>query len=299
MFEFLKKLFSGAGGLPEPGRLDVRELSRRLAVSEVQLRGVPISYRTFSIRKRTGGERVIAVPGDALKAMQKRILRRLLGRLRAHPCATGFERGHSIVSNAMPHVGQDVVIKLDIKDFFTSTTARRIEAYFRRIGWDADAAKLLTTLCTREGSLPQGGCTSPRLSNLVNWRLDARLFALAQQQGMAYSRYADDLTFSGVASGKREVNGVIHTARWIADEDGYKLHTDKKLRIARKHDRQVVTGLVVNQKVDLPRSTRRRLRAIEHHLKQGKPATLTPQQMAGWHALQSMIRAQADQQSGS
>src|SRR5439155_7805779 len=132
--------------------------------------------------------RTITAPAEPLKNMQRRILLRLLARLRAHPCATGFERRQSIVTHALVHVGRDVVIKLDLKDFFTATKADRVEAYFRRIGWDADAAALLTNLCTHDSSLPQGAPTSPRLSNLVNHRLDARLFALARKRKVAYSR---------------------------------------------------------------------------------------------------------------
>ena len=86
---------------------------------------------------------------------------------------------------------------------------------------------------------------------------------------------------------------MISFTKRIAKEEGYTLHTDKKLRIARKHDRQLVTGLVVNQKANLPRAKRRWLRAVEHHTKTGKPATLTPQQLAGWRSLQAMIVTQA------
>ena len=88
------------------------------------------------------------------------------------------------------------------------------------------------------------------------------------------------------------VNDIIHAVRRIVEDEGYRLHTRKKLRVARRHDRQLVTGLVVNLKPNLPRSVRRRLRAIEHHLRTDQPATLTEQQLAGWRALQQMILAQ-------
>jgi RNA-directed DNA polymerase len=218
--------------------------------------------------------------------------------------------GRVFATHALPHVGQDVVIRLDLKDFFASTPAARVEGYFRTIGWDADAAALLARLCTYEGALPQGAPTSPRLSNLVNHRLDARLFALARSRGVAYSRYADDMTLSGptraphgrrrdpksllkLASKPDRINDLIHEVKRIVEEEGYVLHTEKKLRIMRRGDRQLVTGLVVNEKVNLPRATRRRLRAVEHHLRTGHPATLTAQQFAGWQSLASMVRAQA------
>ena len=294
MFDFLKKLFSGGTGAKEapPGRLGIDELCRRLGVTEPQLRDLPILYRTFQIAKRSGGTRTIAAPDEPLKKIQRVILRRLLRRLKAHPSATGFERKFSIVSNALPHVGQEVVIRLDLKEFFTSTPANRIDSYFRTIGWNADAAALLTKLCTHDRSLPQGAPTSPRLSNLVNFHLDVRLAGLARSLGLAYSRYADDMTFSGPEKA-RNATAAIHLVKEIVKEEGYTLHIAKKLRIARRHDRQLVTGLVVNQKVNLRRDVRRKLRAIDHHLRVGKPATLTPQQFGGWKSLQSMIASQS------
>jgi len=307
VFGFLKNLLGGRtqpqGGLPPPGVHGVDELARRLGMSATELRGVAVAYHAFEIPKRSGGRRRILAPSAPLKALQRRVLHRLLRRLRAHPSATGFERRHSIATNALPHTGQAVVVRLDLKEFFQSTSAARVEAYFRTIGWDAQAARLLTELCTYEGSLPQGAPTSPRLSNLVNHRLDARLAALAEARGMAYSRYADDITFSGgddagtgAVSRPRvagRINELIYATKRIAKEEGYTLHIAKKLRIARRHDRQMVTGLVVNVKPNLPREVRRRLRAIEHRLRTGRQATLTPQQLAGWRSLQKMITAQA------
>ena len=292
MFGFFKKLASKAAQGPAGGNLGAEELARRLGVGEAELRGVAIEYHQFQLKKRTGGTRTISAPGEPLKAMQRRILHRLLRRLSAHESATGFERGHSIVSNALPHVGKDVVIKLDLKDFFTSTPAARVDAYFRKIGWNADAAALLTRICTYDGALPQGAPTSPRLSNLVNHLLDARIAAFAKSRDVSYSRYADDMTFSAAATSRR-INDLITAVKIIVQDQGYTLHTAKKLRIARRADRQIVTGLVVNEKVNLPRRTRRRLRAVEHHLKTGKPATLTPKQLEGWRALQSMIVSQS------
>ena len=262
-------------GLARPGRLGVAELARRLGLTERQLRFVTVAYREFQIPKRGGGRRTILAPATPLKAVQRRVLHKLLARLAAHPCATGFERGHSIVTNALPHVGGEVVIRLDLKDFFSSTSAVRVESYFRTIGWDAEAAALLTRLCTHGGALPQGAPTSPRLSNLLNYRLDARLSALARARGAAYSRYADDLTFSGRALAPHarrrnpktpeklqlppdRINDLVHAVKGVVEAEGYTLHTAKKLRIMRRGDRKLVTGLVVNEKVNLPRTTRRR-----------------------------------------
>jgi len=262
-------------------------------MSESELRFVPISYRRFDIPKRSGGYRTIFEPQEELKRAQRLILRKLLKRLNAHARAHGFERGRSIVTGALAHERKAVVVRMDVRDFFASTKAARIRDYFARIGWNADAAQLLTHICTHEGSLPQGAPTSPRLSNLVNYKLDVRLDALARRFGADYTRYADDMTFS-FADGKHEpLVSLIRTVKKILREEGYELHTRKKLQIRRRNQKQLVSGLVVNERVALPRATRRRLRAIEHRAAQGLETTLTHAQLEGWRALRMMIAQQA------
>jgi retron-type reverse transcriptase len=268
------------------------ELARRLLMSPDELMGIEISYREFSIPKRSGrGMRAIAAPAPNLMAIQRRILRRVLRRLRTHDASMGFERGRSIVTNAALHVRQPVVLRFDIRDFFTSTDAKRVFRYFQIIGWDRQAAGRLAELCTWRGGLPQGAPTSPRLASLVNWRLDARLDALAHRHGAIYTRYADDLTFSFVGDDRDQVKYVAYEVKQIVAGEGYRLNL-RKLRIIRRHQQQRVTGLIVNERVNLARSTRRRLRAVEHHLRTGRPATLTEQQLQGWRALQSMVETQ-------
>src|SRR6185295_19177959 len=124
---------------------------------------------------------------EQLKRVQRLILRRLLRRLRSHTAAHGFERGRSIVTAALPHARRAVVLRMDVHDFFLSTKSEKVSSYFRRVGWNAEAATLLTKLCTHRGGLPQGAPTSPRLSNLLNFRLDARLSALARAHGASYT----------------------------------------------------------------------------------------------------------------
>ena len=326
----LSWLFKGRGH-------DVGELARRLGMADHrQLRRFEPRYREFAIPKRSGGTRRIQAPDEELKRLQRSILRRLLPRLKAHPAATGFERGQSIVTNARAHQGQAVVLRFDLCDFFPSTRAKRVKQYFRRIGWNRPATKLLMRFCTYEGGLPQGAPTSPRLSNLVNYRLDARLAGMAAKLGAVYTRYADDITISfpdeGPAGGRsveytgldfrtgrrmqlsklernadtiRYVTGFV---RKVVEAEGYRLHRRKKLSVRRRHHRQVVTGLVVNDQVNLPRSTRRWLRAVEHRSQpaqqtssgsdeprssvSAKKPTLAPAQLEGWRALQSMIARQ-------
>ena len=321
------------------------ELARRLDVEKRDLQRFKPHYRDFTIPKRSGGTRRILAPDDDLKQLQRRILRRLLGRLRAHPAAMGFERNRSIVTNARVHVGQAAVLRMDLIDFFPSTSARRVRKYFRRIGWNRQAARLLVRLCCHEGGLPQGAPTSPRLSNLVNYRLDARLAGMARRLLAVYTRYADDITISfsedaearEVATswleeywtspwtGKRililpetatsgNIRYMQDFVRRVARDEGYRAHGRKKTSVRRRHHCQTVTGLVVNDRVNLPRSTRRWLRAVEHRaqlaklpraelpqeLRYGrlKQPTLSPSQLEGWKALQSMIRQQAGEETG-
>jgi retron-type reverse transcriptase len=280
-----RRLWDGAG-------FDVAELARRLAVPAEQLRACQPTYERRLIRKRSRGKRVLHIPGHELKSLQRRLLRRLFARLKCHPAVKGFQRGESIVTNALPHAGRAAVVRLDLHNFFPATTAKRVYRYFRRIGWNRPVARLLRRLCTHDGGLPQGAPTSPRLSNLVNFRLDRRIAALADKLGARYTRYADDITLSFAEDDREKIRYMVRFIRKAAAEEGYRVHGRKKLRIRRRHQQQRVTGLVVNAGVRLPRRTRRWLRAVEHHLASGRPATLTPQQLAGWRALAQMVARQ-------
>ena len=283
--------------LGKHGGRTLDDAARRLKFSPAELKKFPIEYREFSIPKRSKGVRVIRAPSRELRLLQRRILHRLLDPLRCHPAATGFEKRQSIVTNALPHIGQAVIVKMDIKDFFPSITDKRVEAYFRKVGWNPEASALLTKLVTLEGRLPQGAPTSPRLSNLVNQHLDARLSALARRLNAAYTRYADDLTFSFKEDSPGKVRTLIHITSIILREEGYEPHRKDKLYVRRRCDRQVVTGLVVNDHVDLPRETRRWLRAVEHRIQAGRTPTITPDELNGWRALRKMIREQSSPES--
>jgi retron-type reverse transcriptase len=295
LLDAIRGLFSTGAKPSEPpaGHLSVAELARRLGVNETELRAVQVAYRRFQVPKRTGGYRTISEPREELKRVQRLLLRRLFKRLSSHPRAHGFERGRSTVTGALPHERKSVVIRMDLRDFFGSIKSQRVRDYFARAGWNADAAQLLARLCTHEGSLPQGAPTSPRLSNLVNFKLDARLDALARKYGADYTRYADDMTFSFASGGHEQLAPLIRAAKKILREEGYELNTHKKLQIRRRHHRQTVTGLVVNERVALPRATRRRLRAVEHRASQGRETTLSPAQLEGWRALRKMVERQA------
>ena len=275
----------GGGRTPE-------ELATRIGIPLADLEAVPVEYTTFQLPKRGGGTRTITAPAPALKALQRQIYRRLLKRLPVHAAVTGFRPGYSIASNAACHAGQAVVVRMDIRDFFGSTTAKRVERYFRRLGWNRAASALLVRLCTHEGVLPQGAPTSPALANAVNFEMDARLAGLAKKHEAIYTRYADDLTFSFAVDGHDAIQAVIfRTKEIVGDSGAYKLHQKKKLRIRRRHQKQMVTGLVVNEHIALPRATRRWLRAVDHRSGTGGRPTLTPRQRQGWAALEHMVAA--------
>jgi RNA-directed DNA polymerase len=301
LFGFIKFLLAGGaksedaapGRSSMPDRFSMADLSMRLGRSVDELAAFEPHYTPFSMRKRTGGTRTILAPDPATKDLQRRILRRLFGRLRTHPAATGFQPGVSIAHNATPHAGKAVVLKMDIREFFGSTTETRVKQYFRTIGWDGESANVLTRLCCAEGGLPQGAPTSPRLSNLVNCMMDARMAALAQSFDAVYTRYADDFAFSFLEDKPSVIRCMIGSVKCITRDYGYALHQDRKLQIKRAYERQKVCGLVVNDRPRLPRETRRWLRAVEHHYASDRPMSITPEQLAGWRALQQMVERQS------
>lgn len=243
-------------------------------------------YARFTVPKRNGGERVILAPKPELKALQQQLLRGILDKVPATPHAHGFVPGRSIATNARPHVGREFVLNLDLEDFFPSITFRRVRGLFISLGYNFGVASTLALLCTgyerkpfqrRDARQPepqqyyisigrrhlvQGAPTSPPISNLIARRLDHRLQGLAQSLDLAYTRYADDLTFSG-----DELDPVLRAldvaSRIIAGE-GFAVNREKT-HLQRPSGRQTVTGVVVNDKVSAPRDLRRRLRAILHN----------------------------------
>jgi RNA-directed DNA polymerase len=291
--------------------LDLPEADLRAWLGSQPAWAMGYDYTRFSIPKRRGGVRAIEAPGEKLKALQRCVLRRLLNPLPAAPCITGFTPGRSIVDNAAPHAGREVVINLDLADFFPSISAGRVQAAFRGLGWNEEAALILSRICTYEGRLPQDAPTSPAVSNLVCRRLDRRLDALARRVGGQYTRYADDITLSLPELGKnrrlrprprnapplrRRPRGpsrsFLTMVREVIEDEGFRLQLKKRVRIQRAHQRQTATGLVVNQKVNLPRSTRRLIRAMQHHERCGQLDEAGRRRLRGLEALQRMVERQ-------
>ncbi len=240
-----------------------------------------IHYVHFQVPKRSGGTRTLSAPHRTLAAAQQWIFENILNKLPVEDPAHGFVVGRSILTNARQHVGRKVVLNMDLEGFFPSIGFPRVRSVFFRLGYSPCAATILALLCTEcprqevvyEGrkyfvatgprGLPQGACTSPALSNQVARKLDKRLSGLARKLGLSYTRYADDLSFSGDQELNERVGYLMARVRHIAEEEGFGVN-EKKSRVLRRNARQVVTGLVVNDKPGVSRNEVRRLRAILH-----------------------------------
>ncbi|HPD14205.1 MAG TPA: reverse transcriptase family protein [Planctomycetota bacterium] len=238
----------------------------------------PPHYSAFAVPKRSGGYRVLYAPKPRLKAAQQWIRREILAKTHASESAHGFVETRSILTNAAPHAGRDIVLTLDLDNFFPSVTYRRVRGIFQSLGYGEEMAIPLALLCTvrpaekvrefvggqRHRMLPQGAPTSPALANLACRHLDARLDGLAAKFGCVYTRYADDLTFSGDEAFARSLKRFLPLVHQIVSNEGFKLKKGKT-HYARRGARQEVTGLVVNDGPRVPRAYRRRLRAILHN----------------------------------
>lgn len=245
-------------------------------------------YRRFAMPKKTGGERIISAPMPRLKRAQYWVLDNVLARAPVHPAAHGFMKGRSIVTNALPHVGKAVVINLDLKNFFPSIGMPRIKGVFTELGYSEQVATTLALLCTEAPTeevsvdgekfyvahgmraLPQGAPSSPALTNILCRRLDARLQGAAAKLGFTYTRYADDLTFSGDAAARKLSGKLLWRVKQIVAAEGFTPHPEKQ-HVMRSAQRQSVTGVVVNEKPSLDRDTLRRFRATLFQVEKDGP----------------------------
>lgn len=238
-------------------------------------------YHCHLIPKRDGSLRLIEEPKPLMKRLQRRILHGLLDHVPAHPAAHGFAKGRNCISAAASHASEAIVVSFDLADFFPGISRPRLYALFRSLGYPRAVALALTDITTaisppevlqtprlaarallQHRHLPQGAPTSPALANLAAFRLDQRLSALARRIGARYTRYADDLTFSG----DPHIAPILSRAvPEIAHAEGLRLNP-AKTRQATQAQRQTVTGLTVNQHVNIPRADYDRLKATLHHL---------------------------------
>lgn len=249
----------------------------------------PLCHYRYQWRmKRSGSPRLIEAPKPTLKAIQRGLLREILDRIPPHDAAHGFREGRSVRTFASPHVGKSAVVKLDLRDFFPTITDTRVAALYRTVGYPDPVARLLAALCTngtpsevheQTGSpaggasrwaarrlyeqphLPQGAPTSPALANLCAYRLDCRLAGLARTCDGDYTRYADDLIFSGGTDFARNAERFAIHVGAIASEEGFTVQ-HRKTRIMRRSVRQRVAGVVVNDRLNVGRSEYDTLKAV-------------------------------------
>lgn len=274
-----------------PVFLNEAELAAAMAVPLKELRFLSFSrkvstvnhYQKFYLPKKSGGKRLISAPMPRLKNTQYWILENILNKIQLHPAAHGFVKNRSILSNASPHCGKDFVINMDVKDFFPSVNFKRVKMMLMNLGYSEKISILLGLLCTESVTeeveidgrnyhvqkgdrvLPQGAPTSPAITNILCYQLDKRLQGLAQKTSCAYTRYADDISFSSGNSITSPQQLVWRIKKILADE-GFTMHPGK-IRIMHKGAKQEVTGLVVNNKPAPGRKKLRKFRAMLHQLK--------------------------------
>jgi RNA-directed DNA polymerase len=263
------------------GLLTIDDLATLLELRVDQLRhytyGRGYRYRSFAIRKRSGrGSRDIREPSPGLKIVQLRLAQVLDTVASPRRPAHGFVATRSIATNALQHVGADWVLNVDLADFFPSINFGRVLGLFTRVyRLPPNVSTVLARLCVFDNQLPQGAPTSPVISNMVAWRLDRDLERLASRYRCQYTRYADDMTFSrngqfpdalgfwDPAAAPRRVSRIGDMLESAIRRNGFQVHPDK-VRLSFRDERQLVTGLVVNRRVNVRRTFGRRIRAMLH-----------------------------------
>jgi len=244
-------------------------------------------YNYHLVTKNSGGLRLVESPKPRLKTMQRKILSSILDRVPVHPAVHGFCHGRSIKTFAQPHAGRSVVLRMDIQNFFTSISGARVQALFRTMGYPESVADHLGGICTNatprsvwrgaplslepsewkqlrdlygRPHLPQGAPNSPALANLCAYRVDCRLSGLAKAAGAEYTRYADDLAFSGGEDFARSAERFSLHVGAILREEGFAAN-HRKTRIMHEGVRQHLAGLTVNERPNLKRADYDRLKA--------------------------------------
>jgi RNA-directed DNA polymerase len=270
-------------GLPSIG--SPAELAAQLGTTPQKLKWLTLEdgkhYTTFKIPK-AHGERTLEAPKKKLRAAQRWIHRRILSLVPTSEAAHGFCKGRSPATNARPHVGKALLLKLDLRNFFWQVNLKRVRGLFQSLGYSREVSAVLWRLCCHGGRLPQGAPTSPAITNLCCRGLDARLAAFAKAMGGVYTRYADDLTFS-FDTGYKPIAKILSTARRILREESFQ-PAPEKTRILRASARQSVTGVTVNKKLSPPRREVRSLRALLHEARTKGPSIANREQEPGFPA---------------
>ena len=220
-------------------------------------------YRETLIPKGNGEFRSLAVPDDFLKSVQKKIADTLLAYEEISPYATAYRYGCSPLKNAKVHLGKSIILKLDIRHFFDHIIFPAVlEKVFPKEKYSEQNRVLLTLLCLYKDSLPQGAPTSPFISNIIMKDFDNTVASRCRALGITYTRYCDDLTFSG----EFDPEEIIRFVKTELKKTGFFLN-DKKTVISGKGRRKIVTGIVINEKVNTPIQYRKKLRQDIYYCK--------------------------------
>ena len=281
-------------GLPKIA--NVEDLAKVLDTSVSELRFLAYHrfvskishYIRYAIPKKSGGVRNISAPMPRLKSVQRAILDQLLSKVSISEFAHGFASEKSIVSNAKPHLKADIVVNMDLKDFFPTLNYKRILGLIKKLGFSDQIAIILSLICTEpieekvkidgeiffinegERLLPQGAPTSPMLTNIICYRMDQRMAGIARKLGFTFTRYADDMTFSGSEETRKNLKKLIWQTRAVIKDEGFNIHPDKT-RIMANGNRKEVTGIVVNEKASVPRAKMKAFRALLFQIEKDGP----------------------------
>lgn len=217
---------------------------------------IDVNYEEIIIHKKTGGLRFLNAPGKTLKNIQKRILKNVLEEKKTSKYSYAYIKGCSIIDNAKPHINKNKIVKLDIKDFFNNVNFNMVyNTCFNETLYPKKLGMLLTNLCIYNNSLPQGAPTSGYISNIVLRNFDEKIGLFCKNNDIEYTRYSDDMTFSGdFNTGK-----LIKLVNKLLYEQGFSLNK-KKIVVVNKKTRQQVTGIIVNEKLSIRKSYKKKIR---------------------------------------
>ncbi|BBM85507.1 reverse transcriptase domain-containing protein [Candidatus Uabimicrobium amorphum] len=214
----------------------------RIDILQEVSRSIHRHYTTFEISKKNGGTRNIYAPNPTLKKVQYEIFH-YLQNFAIHPTATAFIPGGSIIVNARQHLNQELFLTVDIKDFFTNTSTKRVRNFFRDQGWEKQSLDMLVSLCTYQGGLPQGAPSSPQLSNVINMELDEEIYQAASASSATYTRYGDDITFSWSTSCMD--SGLKNKVTQILTNFGYEISPQKGWQLFCAEQQPEIVGVVM------------------------------------------------------
>lgn len=274
---------------------DITALANAMEITIGQLRYLSYArkvstsshYKRFTIPKKSGGVRTISAPMVHLKNAQYWILENILYQLNIHEKAHGFAPKKSILTNAQAHIGKEFIVNIDLQNFFPTITYKRVKGVFRGMGYSEQISTIFALICTEpeideveldgekyfvakgERFLPQGAPTSPAITNIICNKMDKRMVGSSENLGFTYSRYADDMTFSRQEADDKSFKKLMWRIKMIVADENFTIHP-KKIHIMRKGAKKEVTGIVVNEKLSVPRKKMKNFRAVLHKIEKTK-----------------------------